>query len=296
MMELIRLTEKTCYLRNVTQIGLYVPDGRQAWIIDTGVDKIVGKRILKIVKEQGWQVAGIINTHSHADHIGGNAAIQEQTQCPILCSRVESGFIESPQLEGAVLYGGCPDGLLSGKFYRAQPSQTQSGWSQLPPGLSVFPLYGHAGGMVGVRTDDEVYFIGDAVLDEAGLAKHPISYTYDVRAFLETLDWLDRNLQGKTVVPSHAPVTTDIVSLTAASRRNALENLALVESLCAQAPATQEEICKQVFDHYGLECDFGMYQLNASTLRGYVAYLCGCGRLEPVVEGNILRFCKTDLT
>ncbi len=292
MMELMKLTDKTYYIRNVTQIGIYVAGGGRAWIIDTGVDKIVGKRILKIVKEQGWQVGGIVNTHSHADHIGGNAAIQEAAHCPILASRIESGFIESPELEGAVLYGGRPGGLLSGKFYRAQPSQLEGDWSALPQGLSVFPLYGHAGGMVGVRTDDGVCFIGDAVLDEATLQKHPVSYTYDVEGFLRTLDWLDQNLQGKLVVPSHAPVTSDVTALTAVTRRNAMANIALLEDICAGGPVRVEEIYKTVFDHYGIECDFGSYQLNSSTLRGYLSYLCDQGRIQPVVAQNVLYFEK----
>ena len=294
MMELINLAPSTYYIRNVTQIGVFVTQGGQAWLVDTGVDKVMGKRILKIVREHGWQVGGIINTHSHADHIGGNAAIQEAAECPVFASRIESGFVESPELESTVLYGGKAGGLLSGKFYRAQPSQTRAGWEGLPEGLTVFPLYGHAGGMVGVRTADDIYFIGDAVLDEATLAKHPISYTYDVEGFLRSLDWLESHLQGKLVVPSHAPVTTDVSALARVSRRNALDNIALLEEICGDGKVRVEEICKRIFDHYGLECDFGSYQLNASTIRGYISYLCDQGRLRPLVEDNILFYQKTE--
>ena len=76
-MELIQVGEKTYYIKNPTNIGIYKIDDKNIYIIDSGNDKEAGKKILKIVNEQGFNVKGIINTHSNADHIGGNKVIQE---------------------------------------------------------------------------------------------------------------------------------------------------------------------------------------------------------------------------
>ena len=70
-MELIRVGEKTYYIKNATNIGVYKVDYDNVYIIDSGNDKEAGKKILKIISEQGWNIKGIINTHSNADHIGG---------------------------------------------------------------------------------------------------------------------------------------------------------------------------------------------------------------------------------
>lgn len=290
MMELIQLAPRTYYIRNITNIGIYVAEGNRAWIIDTGVDKLVGKRILKIVGAQGWQVGGIINTHSHADHIGGNAHIQEETHCPVYASRIEAGFIECPELEAMALLGGCPGNLMSGKFFRAQASQPEYCWTGLPKGLSIFPLYGHAGGMIGVKTDDEVFFIGDAVLDAATIEKHGICYNYNIKSYLAVLDWLEQNLQGKQVVPSHAAPTEDVALLTAVNRKNAMEIIAMLEDICSEGAVAIEHIYKRMLDHYGVVCDFGSYQLNTSTLRSYLTYLCDEGRIQPVVQENMLYY------
>ena len=94
-MELIQVGEKTYYIKNPTNIGIYKVDNENVYLIDTGNDKDAGKKILKIIDEQKWIVKGIINTHSNADHIGGNSLIQERTNCEILGFNVEKCFTES---------------------------------------------------------------------------------------------------------------------------------------------------------------------------------------------------------
>ena len=68
-MELVKVGEKTYYIKNPTNIGVYKADENNVYLIDTGNDKEAGKKILKIIDEQGWKVKGIITTHSNADHI-----------------------------------------------------------------------------------------------------------------------------------------------------------------------------------------------------------------------------------
>ncbi len=74
-MELIQVGKQTYYLKNHTNIGIYKIDNENIYLIDTANDKEAGKKILKIISEQGWKIKGIINTHSNADHIGGNKII-----------------------------------------------------------------------------------------------------------------------------------------------------------------------------------------------------------------------------
>lgn len=48
-MELIKVGERTYYIKNPTNIGIYKIDDNSVYIIDSGNDKDAGKKILKII-------------------------------------------------------------------------------------------------------------------------------------------------------------------------------------------------------------------------------------------------------
>lgn len=142
-MELIKSGEKTYYIKNPTNIGIYKINENSVYLIDTGNDKDAGKKILKIIDEQGWNVKGIINTHSNADHIGGNKVIQDRTNCEILGFNIEKSFIKNPILEPSFLYGGFPFKDIRNKTLLAKESKIKNIENNLPEGLEYFSLKGH---------------------------------------------------------------------------------------------------------------------------------------------------------
>ncbi len=58
-MELIQVGEKTYYIKNPTNIGIYKINNNDVYLIDSGNDKDAGRKILKIIAAQGWTVKGI---------------------------------------------------------------------------------------------------------------------------------------------------------------------------------------------------------------------------------------------
>ena len=189
-MELIQVGEKTYYIKNPTNIGIYKIDDENVYIIDSGNDKDAGRKILKIVEEQGWKIKGIISTHSNADHIGGNKIIQDRTNCVILADKIEKAFSEFPILETSFLYGGYPFKDLRNKFLLAKESVVTQIDNNLPEGLEYFSLKGHFFDMIGIKTSDDVYFLADSLFSEETISKYHLFFIYDVKEYLNTLDYL----------------------------------------------------------------------------------------------------------
>ena len=230
-MELIQVGEKTYYLKNPTNIGIYKIDEENVYIIDSGNDKDAGKKIIKIIENEGWHIKGLINTHSNADHIGGNKVIEERTNCSIYASDIEMSFIKNPILEPTMLYGGYPFKDLKNKFLYAKPSNVLNIKDNLPDGLEYFPLKGHFLDMIGLKTSDDIYFLGDALFSEETINKYHLFFIYDVKEYLNTLDYLS-NLNGKLYIASHCEATNDISNLIKINKDKILEISNKIYNLC----------------------------------------------------------------
>lgn len=287
MYELIQAGEDTFYIDCPSKIGVYRMPGGKAMLIDSGNDKEAAKKILKILDANGWILETVINTHSNADHIGGNRLLAERTGCKIYTTRLEGAFCEFPVLEASFLYGGKPVKQLRNKFIMAEACRTGDITElRLPPGMEYFPLAGHFFDMIGIKTPDDVYFMADCVSSEAILEKYHISYIYDVAAFLETLDRIS-TLKGRLFVPSHTAAVKSMAPLADANRRKIFEIIEEIVRIC-ETPRSFEEILAALFDRYGLEMTFNQYALVGSTVKSYLCFLQERQTLRAEFRGNRL--------
>ena len=287
-MELIKVGKKTYYIKNATNIGIYKINDKDVYLIDTGNDKDAGKKILKIVNEQGWNVKGIITTHSNADHIGGNKVIQDRTNCMILAKDIEIAFTKYPILESSFLYGGYPFKNIRNKFLLAKSSNVISIENNLTEGLEYFPLKGHFFDMIGIKTSDNVYFLADSLFSEETITKYQIFFIYDVREYLNTLDFLS-TLKGTLYIPSHCEATKDISKLIELNRKKIYEILDVIYNIC-EKEMTFEEILKYIFDKFNLVMNGNQYVLIGSTVRSYLSYLVDEGKLTYEFVDNMMKW------
>lgn len=285
--ELIQVAENTFYIDCPAKMGVYrLPDG-DAILIDSGSDKEAGKKILKIFAEQGWTLKEVINTHSNADHSGGNKLLHDRTGCKIYAAGVEGAFCRFPMLEPSFLYGGFPCKPLRNKFLMAEPSPVEDLARLTPPsGMDFFPLKGHFFDMVGVKTGDGVYFLADCLCGEEILAKYHIAFIYDVAEYLKTLDMVE-TLSGRLCIPSHAPAVSDIRPLARVNREKVYEIIDSLRQICARQ-VSFEQVLKSLFDRYGQSLDFNQYVLAGSTVRSYLSYMLDNGILSASFRENRL--------
>ena len=106
MYELVNVKGNSFYIESPAKIGLYKISDTEVCLIDSGNNKDTGKKIKRILDENGWTLKAIYNTHSNADHIGGNKFLQDRTGCKIYAPGIECDFTNHTVLEPAFLYGG----------------------------------------------------------------------------------------------------------------------------------------------------------------------------------------------
>ncbi len=271
-----QLSLNTFYFPSPANVGLYIEDNR-AILIDSGSDKEAGRQILKVLKENEWDLSLIINTHSNADHIGGNEFLQKRTGCRIAATAMEAAFTEHPVLEASLLNGGFPHKRLQSKFLLAKASgvtdRIANSGQILNTALNAVPLPGHFLDMIAVETPDNVLFTADSVISRDILSKYHIHFLYDVKSHFETLEILKKR-EDKLFVPSHGkPVSlTGFIELVDYNKHKINENINVVlESISAEI--TSEEILAGVCRHYKIELNANQYVLIFSTVRSILSYL-----------------------
>ena len=290
MYELIQVSDKCNYIQSPAKIGLVRLNETEVCLIDSGNDKDAGKKVRKILDANGWTLKMILNTHSNADHIGGNRYLQEQTGCKIYAPAIECDFTNHPILEPSFLFGAYPPKDLRHKFLVAQESRAEYLTPQsLPEGIEIIPLAGHFFDMVGFRVGDVVY-LADCLSSRETLDKYGIGVVYDVGAYIETLERV-KTMEAKLFIPAHAEPSEDISDLAQYNIDKVNEIADKICELCAE-PILFEALLKKLFDHYGLTLSFEQYALVGSTVRSYLAWLKDGGRVNTRVENNMLLWEK----
>ncbi len=287
MYELNHIIGNSYYIQSPSKMGLVKLNDTDVYLIDSGNDKDAGRKVRQLLDANGWHLTAIYNTHSNADHIGGNRYLQGQTKCKIYAQGIECDITRHPVLEPAFLYGGFPPKDLRHKFLMAQESDAKELTPDvLPEGFALLQLPGHFFHMVGFRSPDDVVYLADCLSSRETLDKYQIGFVYDVAAYLDTLEKV-KTMQAAAFVPAHAEVTEDIAPLAQYNIDKVLEIADHMVELCAE-PVIFEELLKKLFDDYGLTLTFEQYVLVGSTVKSYLAWLKDTGRLTALFEDNRL--------
>lgn len=287
MYELIQISGSSYYIESPAKIGLVKLNEQDVCLIDSGNDKDAGRKVRQILNANGWKLTAIYNTHSNADHIGGNKYLQSQTGCKIYAPGIDCDFTRHPILEPSFLYGGYPCKDLRHKFLLAQESDAEALTKEvLPKGFEVISLPGHFFDMVGFRTPDNVVYLADCLSSRETLDKYQIGFIYDIAAYIKTLEMV-KSLTAKMFVPAHAAATEDISELAQYNIDKVQEIAGKIIDLCKE-PLCFEMILQRLFTEYTLTMNFEQYVLVGSTVRSYLSWLKDTDRLNAVFENNTL--------
>lgn len=291
-MELKQAGEKTYYIEHDTNIGVYVIRDNRICIIDTG-EEGDGEKIDEIIMAKGWEPEYILNTHTHIDHIGGNKYLMGKYGIPAFCSDYDMTFAHYSELEVAYMNGGYPTKKLRKVFAHPGKLGFRPIENMVIEGMDIMELPGHSFGMIGFRTSDDVWFLGDSYLSRDFLNKFHFGFIYNIGAYLETLDRL-KELEGSIFIPSHGVAERDIKETVAYNVDNMRWMLALIKDICKKYKGL-DGILQQMYERLGIRARATQQVLLSSTTKSYLSYLEDIGELECKFIDNVMKWKVSEL-
>ncbi len=220
-MKLQRITEHTYYLPGANNLGVIEIDDKRAIAIDTGMTKDSARTLRKALDESGLELGAIINSHHHADHIGGNAYLLRMfPDIQIYAPPLEAVLIENPSLQAMYLsMGSTPIAALRNRWIMAERApihhiighleHIQAGTRQSceieSQTLEIVPIPGHSIAQVGIAYEG-VCFVADGFFGSTVLEKYGIPYAQDISAQLASIARLAEG-DDAWFLPSHGMLT-----------------------------------------------------------------------------------------
>ena len=286
-MELKQIGPKTFCIEHDTNIGIHFTDDGRMYLIDTG-SKGDGEKIDEILSREGWVPSCIINTHTHIDHIGGNEFLMRKYGIPAYCTDYDMAFAHYSELEAAYMNGGYPAEKLRTIFAHPGMIGFRSIEKGTPDGIDWTYLPGHSFGMIGIRTSDDIWFLGDSYLSRSFLKQYTFGFIYNVEAYIDTLKKL-KEFKGALFVPSHGILETDIVPTLEQNLRSVTEMCGMICETCREYRG-QDEILQQMYERLRMHARPAQHALLSSTVKSYLTYLQDRNKLECRFVDNIMKW------
>ena len=291
--KLSHITGNSYAFEGAVNIGMYHRGNGKCTLIDTGIDDDGGKRIINLLKVEKLEIDSIINTHSHADHIGGNSIIQKRLNCDIYATKIEGAIIENPIIEPLYLFSSTPPNFLKNKFLMAKSSKVtkiiEEDFLDIEgTKFEIVHLPGHSLDHIGVVSPDGVFYTGDAYLSKDILEKHGFPFYQDIGGALKSLDYL-LDVKYPFYLPSHGILENNIEELIKTNKRTIVEIIDFILEELSQ-PRSTEELSQGIFHRYKINQTPSQYYLIWATLSAYLAYLNNRGDIEIKFYDNQLKW------
>ncbi len=289
---MIELAQGVYYLAGSVNCGILETGDGGCIFVDTGNSDDSGKKLLKAARAAKLEPRAIINTHSHADHYGGNAYLVKHLEIPVYAPIFEESILRYPILEPIYLWGGArAHKELHNKFLLAAPSPAkvlnEAGKRKIAGlELELLEVSGHAHIQFAVLAGN-VLFAADAVFGANILEKYPLSFMVDIENAREAIETV-RNCGASLILPGHGDPTTDVNALCDANLA-ALERANQAVLVACLDGGTTPEILARVCAMLEITMtDLTRYVLNQTAVLAHLTDLEEHGLIEHKIVQNTL--------
>jgi glyoxylase-like metal-dependent hydrolase (beta-lactamase superfamily II) len=177
-------------------------ESSEALVIDPGLEP---ELILEFLNEQKLKVAGILNTHGHADHIAGNGAVKEAfPSAPVIIGAGEAALLTDSDANLSAPFGMPIVSPAADRLVREGDTVDLAGMR-----LEVLEVPGHSAGHIAFLLRDAPFllFSGD-VLFRGSIGRYDFPHSNGEQLFQSIRQKLFLLPPDTVVYSGHGPVTT----------------------------------------------------------------------------------------
>lgn len=295
-----KLTEHIGCFPDTTNIGL-IDTEEGLYLVDSGNSSDDGKALVEAASKlyPGKKIVGILCTHAHNDHCGGNKIIKEMTGAKIWASKKTTRILEVPETIAFIFWGGLPFSSINEQSFSASGeyevdcTMVAGEAFKLGKNISVMSvlLPGHYFEQLGILVSDSdghsVFFLGDACFGSDMIKKYWIPYMIDPVEFRSSIKKI-MDIDSDFYVPGHGE-TCDREKIQAIGEMNiiiTLETEVLIQNVLKKADMTHEELLEAIADYAGIEMRLGQFVLIGSTIKSYLGSMYNRGMVTFRMDSN----------
>lgn len=272
------ITGRVGFVPGGTNVGVVRIDDRHVFLVDTGLNDTIARRVLRAVRDDlHAEVVAIVTTHGHADHFGAHRFVKGRTGASVHAPALEASIVEHPQLQPAMLYGGAdPLDDLKNRFLQAEPCPVDAiiapdARAILDVTVEIVPLPGHSPNQFGFVFDG-VFFCADAVFPLGAIEKYKLPYLFGLSDHLVSLDRC-REVACAAVVPGHGPSLASIADLVDVNRR-VIDRAREIIVDAVREPLGSDDVCASLFQTMEVPVNKAQgYYLLRPTVMAYLSHL-----------------------
>jgi hydroxyacylglutathione hydrolase len=182
---------------------IWQPGSPEALVVDPGFDT---DAILDLLAREGLRLVGILNTHGHADHIAGNAAMKEAfPAAPLVIGCNETSLLEDAEANLSAPFGLALTSPPADRVVAAGERLELSGFS-----FEVREIPGHSPGSVVYVCDrfEPAFVFGGDVLFSGSVGRTDMAGGSSAQLLAGIRTKLFSLPDGTLILPGHGEPTT----------------------------------------------------------------------------------------
>ena len=286
------------YTTGIFAVGVYRYNNNVI-LIDSGSDEQSASNVANALQSENCKVSAIINTHCHPDHCGGNYFFQKKyPDLKVYAAHDEKFFIEDPKWAPRCFCGNAAPFLgLQNKHLAPQKASVVTDIVPYQDGtliidnqeINIVTLSGHTPGSIGIITQDNVLYSGDALFGLATLQKHPVLFYTDIEETLKTFKKL-ASLSVSACVLYHGGMITNLVDIVQQHEQKILETKQAIFRIVQNKQISLDFLTQEIMQRYNIPGNLTSFTLTQTTLRAYLTALEREGLIQMAVQNGLLQF------